>query len=55
MGSQRILGINGAGRIGKLVLWSHIGGDDFDGFVINTGRKVGTSLDSIAEYLSKLK
>lgn len=53
MGAQRTLGINGMGRIGKLTLWHHLGRDDFDRFVVNTGRPVGTSLDSIVQYVSK--
>jgi glyceraldehyde 3-phosphate dehydrogenase len=53
MGGQRTLGINGLGRIGKLTLWHHLGRDDFDTFVVNTGRPVGTSLDSVVQYLSK--
>jgi len=53
MGASRRLGINGLGRIGKLTLWYHLGRDDFDSFVINQGRPVGTSLDSVVQYLSK--
>ena len=53
MGGQRTLGINGLGRIGKLTLWYHLGHDDFDRIVINVGRQIGTSLDSIAQYISK--
>ncbi len=53
MTAQRTLGINGIGRIGKLTLWHHLGRDDFDRFVVNTGRPVGTSLESIVQYLSK--
>ena len=53
MGAQRTLGINGIGRIGKLTLWHHLGRDDFDRFVVNTGRPVGTSLESVVQYLSK--
>ncbi len=53
MAAQRTLGINGLGRIGKLVLWSHVGHDDFDRFVVNTGRQVGTSLEAVAQYLAK--
>ena len=53
MGAQRTLGINGLGRIGKLTLWHHLGRDDFDKFVVNVGRPVGTSLDSLVQYLSK--
>lgn len=53
MGGQRTLGINGLGRIGKLVLWYHLGRDDFDRFVVNVGRPVGTSLGSVVEYIAK--
>lgn len=53
MGAERTLGINGLGRIGKLTLWYHLGQDDFDRFVINQGRKVGTSLESVVQYLGK--
>jgi glyceraldehyde 3-phosphate dehydrogenase len=53
MAVQRTLGINGIGRIGKLTLWHHLGRDDFDRFVVNTGRPVGTSLESVVQYLSK--
>lgn len=53
MSARRVLGINGLGRIGKLTLWYHLGQDDFDGFVVNTGREVGTSLDSIVQYIVK--
>ncbi len=50
---QRTLGINGLGRIGKLTLWYHLGGDDFDRIVVNLGRDVGTSLQSLVEYIAK--
>ena len=53
MAAQRTLGINGLGRIGKLVLWYHLGRDDFDRIVVNVGRQVGTSLDSVAQYIAK--
>jgi glyceraldehyde 3-phosphate dehydrogenase len=53
MGVQRTLGINGLGRIGKLTLWHHLGNDDFDRIVVNLGRPVGTSLDSVAQYIAK--
>jgi glyceraldehyde 3-phosphate dehydrogenase len=53
MSAQRKLGINGLGRIGKLTLWYHLGRDDFDSFVVNVGRQVGTSLQSVIEYISK--
>ena len=53
MPAPRTLGINGLGRIGKLTLWYHLAHDDFDTFVINVGRPVGTSLQSVLEYLGK--
>ena len=53
MSAPRKLGINGLGRIGKLTLWYHLGHDDFDCFVVNVGRQVGTSLQSVVEYVSK--
>ncbi len=53
MGAQRTLGINGLGRIGKLTLWHHLGHDDFDRVVINLGRRAGTSLDALVQYIAK--
>lgn len=53
MGAQRTLGINGLGRIGKLVLWYHLARDDFDRLVVNVGRPVGASLDAVAQYIAK--
>ncbi len=53
MSAPRTLGINGLGRIGKLTLWYHLGHDDFDRFVVNVGRPVGKSLQSIVEYVGK--
>jgi glyceraldehyde 3-phosphate dehydrogenase len=53
MSAPRTLGINGLGRIGKLTLWYHLGHDSFDRIVVNVGRPVGTSLQSVAEYISK--
>ena len=53
MAAPRTLGINGLGRIGKLTLWYHLAHDDFDTIIVNVGRPVGTSLQSVLEYLSK--
>jgi len=50
---QRTLGVNGLGRVGKLTLWHHLGNDDFDRIVVNLGRPVGTSLDSVVQYIAK--
>ncbi len=49
--SKKKLGINGAGRIGKLTLWNHILSGHFDGFVINTGRMVGKKIEDMIDYL----
>ncbi len=49
----RKLGINGAGRIGKLTLWNHLNEGHFDAFVINTGRKVGRRVEDFIDYLVK--
>src|SRR5680860_1854215 len=51
MSNPRVLGINGLGRIGKLTLWYHLDRDDFDRIVVNVGREVGTSLNSLAHYI----
>jgi glyceraldehyde 3-phosphate dehydrogenase len=36
-----------------LSLWYHLGHQDFDRFVVNVGRPVGTSLQSVVEYIGK--
>jgi len=53
MDGQRTLGINGLGRIGKLVLWHQLARDEFDRLVVNVGRPVGTSLDAVVQYIAK--
>ena len=53
MSAPRTLGINGLGRIGKLTLWYHLAHERFDRFVVNVGRPVGSSLQSVAEYIAK--
>jgi glyceraldehyde 3-phosphate dehydrogenase len=47
------LGINGLGRIGKLTLWHHVGRKAFDEIVVNTGRKIGGSLEDLAHYIER--
>ncbi len=44
---KNILGINGAGRIGKLTLWNHIMNKHFGGIVVNVGRGVGKNLEAL--------
>ncbi|MCJ7833237.1 MAG: glyceraldehyde-3-phosphate dehydrogenase [Deltaproteobacteria bacterium] len=48
---QPILGINGLGRIGKLTLWHHLARKYFQEIVVNTGREVGTGLETIAQRI----
>ncbi len=48
---KNLLGINGLGRIGKLVLWNELISRNFDGAVINVGREVGTSLDDLIQVM----
>jgi glyceraldehyde 3-phosphate dehydrogenase len=47
------LGINGLGRIGKLLVWHHVARKYFNEIVVNLGRPAGTSLDDIAHYLER--
>ena len=47
------LGINGFGRIGKLVLWHHVGRKFFSEVVVNLGRDVGQSIDDIVHYIER--
>jgi glyceraldehyde 3-phosphate dehydrogenase len=46
-----ILGINGAGRIGKLTLWHHLARKYFQEIIINTGREIGTGLPALVQRL----
>ena len=51
--SDQTLGINGLGRIGKLMLWHHVGRKSFDKIVVNQGRGVGPGLQAIAEAIER--
>jgi glyceraldehyde 3-phosphate dehydrogenase len=44
---KNLLGINGAGRIGKLTLWNHLLNRHFGGIVVNVGRGVGKNLEAL--------
>lgn len=46
-----ILGINGMGRIGKLTFWNQLSIDAFEGYVINSGREVGSSLEDFIDFI----
>ena len=47
------LGINGLGRIGKLLLWKQCDSDEFEQIVVNVGRDVGQSLHDLAAYVER--
>lgn len=49
----RKLGINGLGRIGKLLLWVNIQNRAFDEIVVNIGREVGTDITDLLGYILK--
>ena len=51
MMSDRALGINGLGRIGKLTVWQEVAAGRFRRLVVNTGRVVGRSIHDVAHYL----
>jgi glyceraldehyde 3-phosphate dehydrogenase len=52
-GNGMSLGINGLGRIGKLTLWHHVGRKYFSEIVVNMGRRVGSSIADLAQYIEK--
>lgn len=52
-GNGMSLGINGMGRIGKLTLWHHVGRKYFSEIVVNMGRKVGSSVADLAQYIER--
>jgi glyceraldehyde 3-phosphate dehydrogenase len=49
--SKSPVGINGIGRIGKLLTWLMSSKEDLEEIVISTGRKSGKGLDDLAMYL----
>lgn len=51
MRNKRLLGINGLGRIGKLLLWNQIHLRHFDGIIVNCGREVGKNLDDLIQVI----
>jgi glyceraldehyde 3-phosphate dehydrogenase len=50
---EKMLGINGFGRIGKLTVWHQIARKYFSELVVNVGRSVGTSMADIAHYVER--
>ena len=51
--SERTLGINGLGRIGKLSLWHHVERKYFSNVVVNVGREVGSDLEAVCGVIEK--
>jgi len=51
--SERVLGINGLGRIGKLSLWHHVARKYFSRIAVNVGREVGRDLETVAGVIEK--
>lgn len=49
---KNLLGINGAGRIGKLTIWYHLLNKNFGGLVVNVGRGVGKNLDALIHNIT---
>ncbi|MBW6514987.1 MAG: glyceraldehyde-3-phosphate dehydrogenase [Candidatus Cloacimonetes bacterium] len=47
--NKDLLGINGMGRIGKLLLWNQIHLKKFDGIIVNCGREIGKDLDDLIQ------
>jgi len=46
------VGVNGIGRIGKLLVWMLSGRKEQEQIVISTGREIGKSLEDLATYLA---
>jgi len=51
--SDRTLGINSLGRIGKLSLWHHVERKYFGRIVVNLGRRVGRDLEAVCQTIEK--
>ncbi|MDD4806764.1 MAG: glyceraldehyde 3-phosphate dehydrogenase NAD-binding domain-containing protein [Candidatus Cloacimonetes bacterium] len=49
--NKKLLGINGLGRIGKLLLWNQIHLKHFEGIVVNCGREIGKDLDDLLQVI----
>jgi glyceraldehyde 3-phosphate dehydrogenase len=52
MNTQRVLGINGMGRIGKLLVWHYLHRRSFDRIVLNLGRGAGSGLADLLDALA---
>lgn len=50
---DRVLGINGLGRIGKLSLWHHAARRHFSRLVVNVGREIGRGLEAVCATIER--
>jgi glyceraldehyde 3-phosphate dehydrogenase len=48
---KKYLGINGLGRIGKLLLWNQLIEKHFDGIIVSLGRTVGTGIGDLIQSI----
>lgn len=51
MTQNKYLGINGLGRIGKLVLWNQLIEKHFDGYVVSIGRTAGKDINDLIDFI----
>ncbi|UCH81412.1 MAG: glyceraldehyde-3-phosphate dehydrogenase [Nitrospiraceae bacterium] len=51
--TEKKIGINGLGRIGKLTLWNHVSKKYFGEIVVNIGREAGSSLQDVRHYIER--
>jgi glyceraldehyde 3-phosphate dehydrogenase len=51
--TERALGINGLGRIGKLSVWHHVSRKYFSHLIVNVGRPVGRDLEAVCAVIEK--
>lgn len=49
--NKKLLGINGLGRIGKLLLWNQLHLKRYEGIVVNCGREIGNNLDDLLQVI----
>jgi len=53
MTADKVLGINGMGRIGKLTLWHHVARKYFNRIVVNLGRPAARGLSDLVQTIAK--
>ncbi len=53
MVGDKVLGINGMGRIGKLTLWHHVARKYFSRIIVNLGRPVARGIPDLVQSIAK--